>query len=313
MIAFILGFGIAISHPYEPDLMGSFPPYLTISPQTTSLSKYRLNIDLCPFSGLGFYKNINSKFVNFEYSIGVDNNQKVDHKIRFLVVDYQGLFYKTLLKYGSPGIDPSQYYLDTTSGEYLFNQFGFKALEWNNLENYYEINILSLSTDFIFENRAYTNNYLYGLHYKQKNHNIYFIPRFTAGFSRFTFDSSKVNLPNLQKNKEFWDIPIGVKLELGYDWSQEIHEIVNTSKGPQESWYDVINTLSLTYENQLLPINNSRISSYGLKAIFDLNVPYLNFTLAIKRSEVIIDKRKSSFHNISLEYPIAFYSLMGFK
>ena len=204
------------------------------------------------------------------------------------------MFYNTLLIYGKPNTPQS--------GEYLFHHLGVKFIEWSNIDNYNEFNVLQISTELTLENRTF-QNYLYGLNYRQNDHNIYLIPRLTLGASLVNFEKNLYGIPSEFNPNGFWDLPINIYFELGYDWAKMAEILSKSEIGDRKQYQYIINSFALTYNLRLFPYENIREISYGIKLNLNTFIKFLKLSVYLTKSTIIIQNFNSSIYNLSIEYP----------
>lgn len=279
-----------------------FPMRIDFSAQYSDLYNFQFNIDLKWFSGKGFNKNLEFTFLEPTYGLRVNNNKEIEHKFKFISFEYQGFAYKTLLEYGNKE-------WGDTSGQYLFNQWGIKLLEWSNIENYTEFNVFKISTDFLLEHRTKNNWEQYILEYSKKAHNFYIMPEFSLELSKLKIDDKYIKLPDSTSIIIFWDTPLGINLQIGYDWSQELEYSHQYKGNVYKNKLVIVNSIYLFSDYRYLPFNKFQEFSYGLKAKISTLSNYLDFNLSFRKTEIKYKDAKNSFYKISIEYPFYFTQL----
>lgn len=296
-IFFIITFQIqAFSHPYPQDHRYSSYYVSEIELCKSDLYDYQMNFSLILINSHGFYKNIMDNVFKFTYGARFDND-KIQHRFRFLLVDYQGLFYQTLLRKGV--------IYRKNSSEYLFHQFGFKILDWNNLELLNsDFTPLRINYDLILENRSHQDIGLNGLNYFPNMHNIYFI---IAPFSGI----SKVNVSNIlsendfnENNTDFWDIDYGFNTKLGYDLKiEKEYEYFDKMGKPNKSWKTFTNSIFCFLNYREFAYNKFNTIEYGLQA--DLHFAYLiGCTLKYSQNIFSLANNSYEFYRVSIRYDI---------
>jgi hypothetical protein len=280
--------------PEEDDIYFHHYKYL-MDLNKSSYYFFQLNFQINYVKANGFYKKLSENFLSAEYGLRLTNNKKIEHKYRFLLVDYNGIFYNTIGKYGDTEND-------TLTGKYLINYSGIKLLDINNLENYLVFTVIQLSTDLIFEHRPFTIRHPWGLPYQTKNHNFYLLPSISIALNKINLNDANIRNADSIKKQSFWDIPVSTRIEIGYEWKQEKWGQYQSKVGFVDYYYQDKNSLFCFLKYNYYPYNYLKELSYGIESHIDLSKIIRDITLSYEHSILTYGDSKNDFDKFKISY-----------
>jgi hypothetical protein len=145
---------------------------------------FQLNIGGSLLGAQGFYKKDSFDFLRCSYGLRY-NNDKIYHNIKMLIIECQGIFPTTIISNGEKEND-------TLRKEYVFSGFGMKFFDCNMFDYLIgDVSWIRINADLIFEQRKYTESYLYGLSLEPDKFNLYLITDAYLGLAQLMLDSNK--------------------------------------------------------------------------------------------------------------------------
>lgn len=274
-----------------------YPISWSLDYQNAEYYKKQICLDVSLLNAVGFYKDIRARALEFAYAPRLQKDDRVDHRFKFLLVSFDGLFYDNLL-----------YEMDSTYRysvkEYLFSQWGFKVLEYTDLGDLREITPFQLSRQLILEDRNRRSSIpkVQFQFLAQNVHSFYAIPGLTLGVSNTRIDK-EIRERYLHTTKgAFWDVPFGANLKLGYDWTYVKDGASKTIKDEEPYEVYLTNSLVLSADYKIYPFNGMSKLAYGVNANIVTNImePILTFNAGYSKNKLGLSKNSYNYDSFSI-------------